>query len=85
MRNVKKNYRKIKNKKDNNVNVNVAQLERSNNKYYASVFSYKFEEIYHISLAYTLSQTLGGYHISIGSTCVRERLCTETWYNYPNL
>ena len=41
MRNVKKkNYRKIKNEKNNNVNTNVAQLECSNNKCYASVFRY---------------------------------------------
>ena len=40
MRNVKKNYKKIKNKKDNNVNANVAQLERSNNKCYDSIYIY---------------------------------------------
>lgn len=40
MRNVKKNYRKIKNEKDNNVNANVTQLKRSNNKRYTSVFRY---------------------------------------------
>ena len=76
MRNVKKNYRKIKNKKDNNVNANVAQLERSNNKFYVSVFRYRFEEIYHVSLAYILSQTSGGYHTSVGSTCCeRKAMC----------
>ena len=40
MRNVKKNYRKIKNKKYNNVNADVTQLKRSNNKCYTSVFRY---------------------------------------------
>ena len=40
MRNVKKNYRKIKNKKDNNVNADVTQLKRSNNKCYTSIFRY---------------------------------------------
>ena len=34
------NYRKIEKKKDNDIDANVAQLERSNNKYYASVFRY---------------------------------------------
>ena len=34
------NYRKIEKKKDNDIDVNVPQLERSNNKYYASVFRY---------------------------------------------
>ena len=38
MSNVKKNYRKIENKKDNDVDADVTQLERSNNKYYASAF-----------------------------------------------
>ena len=34
------NYRKIEKKKDNDIDANVTQLERSNNKYYASVFRY---------------------------------------------
>ena len=33
-------YRKIGNKKDNDVAADVAQLEYSNNKYYALVFRY---------------------------------------------
>ena len=37
---LKKNYRKIKNKKDNNVNTDVTQLKRNNNKCYVSVFRY---------------------------------------------
>ena len=32
--------KKIGKKKDNDVNANVAQLERSNNKYYTSAFRY---------------------------------------------
>ena len=40
MSNVKKNNRKIENKKDNDVDVDVAQLERSNNTCYASAFRY---------------------------------------------
>ena len=38
--NVKKNYRKIGKKNDNDVDADVAQLKRSNNKYYASTFRY---------------------------------------------
>ena len=38
--NVKKYYRKIGKKNDNDVNADVAQLERSNNKCYASTFRY---------------------------------------------
>ena len=34
------NYRKIEKKKDNDIDANVGQLERSNNKYYTSVFRY---------------------------------------------
>ena len=37
--NVKKNYRKIEKKNDNNVDANVVQCEYSNIKYYASAFS----------------------------------------------
>ena len=37
---LKKNYRKIGKKNDNNMDANVAQLERSNNKCYASTFRY---------------------------------------------
>ena len=36
--NVKNNYRKIEKKKDNNMDANITQLERSNNKYYPSAF-----------------------------------------------
>ena len=36
---LKKNYRKIEKKNDNNVDANVAQCEYSNIKYYASAFS----------------------------------------------
>ena len=38
--NVKNNYRKIrkKEKKDNDMNTDVAQLDRSNNKYYVLAF-----------------------------------------------
>ena len=36
----KKNYRKIGKKNDNDVDAAVAQLERSNNKCYASAFRY---------------------------------------------
>ena len=36
-----KNYRKIGNKKNNDVNANVIQLERSNNKYYILLYVYK--------------------------------------------
>ena len=38
--NVKNNYRKIGKKKDNNVDADVAQLERSNNECYHSAFRY---------------------------------------------
>ena len=38
--NVKNNYRKIGKKNDNDVDADVAQLERSNNKCYASTFRY---------------------------------------------
>ena len=37
--NVKKHYRKIRKKKDNDVDANVAQCEYSNIKRYASAFS----------------------------------------------
>ena len=37
---LKKNYRKIEKKNDNDVNADVAQLERSNNKFYVSAFRY---------------------------------------------
>ena len=37
---LKKNYRKIGKKNDNNVDADVVQLERSNNKYYISAFRY---------------------------------------------
>ena len=37
---LKKNYRKIEKKNDNDVDVDVAQLERSNNKFYVSTFRY---------------------------------------------
>ena len=40
MINVKKNYRKIENKKDNDMDADVAQLECSDNKCYASAFIY---------------------------------------------
>ena len=40
MINVKKNYRKIENKKDNDMDADVVQLERSNNKCYVSTFRY---------------------------------------------
>ena len=36
----KKYIRKIGNKKDNDVTINVAQLERNNNKFYTSAFIY---------------------------------------------
>ena len=35
---LKNNYRKIGNKKNNDVDADVVQLERSNNKCYASAF-----------------------------------------------
>ena len=38
--NVKNNYRKIGKKNNNDVNVDVTQLERSNNKCFASAFRY---------------------------------------------
>ena len=38
--NVKNNYRKIKKIKDNDVDADVTQLKRSNNKCYASTFKY---------------------------------------------
>ena len=38
MSNVKKNNRKIENKKDNDVDVDMVQLERSNNKCYTLTF-----------------------------------------------
>ena len=38
--NVKNNYRKIEKNNNNDMDVDVAQLERSNNKYYASTFRY---------------------------------------------
>ena len=38
--NVKKNYRKIRKKKDNNIDANVTKLECNNNKCYASTFRY---------------------------------------------
>ena len=37
---LKKNYRKIGKKNDNNVDADMVQLERSNNKYYISAFRY---------------------------------------------
>ena len=37
---LKNNYRKIEKKKDNDVDANMAQLEHSNDKYYASAFRY---------------------------------------------
>ena len=37
---LKKNYRKIGKKNDNNVDADVVQLKRSNNKYYISAFRY---------------------------------------------
>ena len=37
---LKKNYRKIGKKYDNDVDTDVAQLERSSNKCYASTFRY---------------------------------------------
>ena len=40
MSNLKKNYRKIGKKQDNDVEANVAQLECSNNKCYALAFKY---------------------------------------------
>ena len=36
-----KNYRKIGNKKNNDVDANVIQLKRSNNKYYILLYVYK--------------------------------------------
>ena len=38
--NVKKNYRKIGKKNDNDVDADVTQLEHSNNKCYVSTFRY---------------------------------------------
>ena len=38
--NVKNNYRKIEKKKNNNVDIDVAQLERNNNKWYTSIYIY---------------------------------------------
>ena len=35
---LKNNYRKIRKKKDNDVDADVAQLECNNNKYYGSAF-----------------------------------------------
>ena len=37
---LKKNYRKIEKKNDNDMNANVVQLKRSNNKCYVSAFRY---------------------------------------------
>ena len=37
---VKNNFRKIGKKKDNDVDVDIVQLERNNNKCYTSVFKY---------------------------------------------
>ena len=37
---LKKNYRKIEKKNDNDMDANVAQLKRSNNKCYVSAFRY---------------------------------------------
>ena len=37
---VKNNFRKIGKKKDNDVDVDMVQLERNNNKCYASTFRY---------------------------------------------
>ena len=39
-KNVKKNYRKIGKKNDNDVDADVVQLEHSNNKCYVSTFRY---------------------------------------------
>ena len=39
-KNVKNNFRKIGKKKDNDVDVDIVQLERNNNKCYTSVFRY---------------------------------------------
>ena len=41
----KKYIRKIGNKKDNDVTINVAQLERNNNKCYTSAFIYIYIQI----------------------------------------
>ena len=38
--NVKNNYRKIENKKDNDIDADMTQLERKNNKYCVSAFRY---------------------------------------------
>ena len=40
MINVKKNYRKIENKKDNDMDADVTQLECSDNKCYTLAFRY---------------------------------------------
>ena len=40
MINVKKNYRKIENKKDNDMDADVAQLECNDNKCYTLAFRY---------------------------------------------
>ena len=37
---VKNNFRKIGKKKDNDVDVDMVQLERNNNKCYTSIFKY---------------------------------------------
>ena len=37
---LKKKYRKIGKKNNNNVETDVTQLKRSNNKYYASIYIY---------------------------------------------
>ena len=42
---LKKIYRKIGNKKDNDMNADVTQLERSNNKYFILTFRYIYTTI----------------------------------------
>ena len=42
--NVKKNYRKIGKKNDNDMDTNMAQVEHNNNKCYAPIFRYNIDE-----------------------------------------
>ena len=49
---LKKNYRKIGKKNDNDVDANLAQLKCSNNKCYASTFRYIYICIDRLNLFY---------------------------------
>ena len=53
---LKKNYRKIGKKNDNDVDANLAQLKCSNNKCYASTFRYVYIYIYRRLELFTLNK-----------------------------